>query len=99
MSEHLSVRDFPLPSEVLDAWWGACLELVNDLLWSHPEGQVLYVEDLPEDSPWRWHAALLLDGLVYDAWHPHVRLSPVEYVREVFGPGTKWEVITDEEEF
>ncbi len=97
-SERLSVASFPLASEVLDEWWGACLELVNELLWSHPTGQILYVEDLPEDSDWRYHAALVLDGVVYDAWHPHVQLAPAEYVREVFGPGTTWEIIGDDEE-
>ena len=79
-----------LPTD-LEPWDGFCLELVNDLLHKHPTGQVLYVE--PEFGPWRYHAAMLLDGIVYDAWHPEVRLPPAEYVRSVFGDSATWEVI------
>lgn len=39
--------------------------------------------------------ALVLDGLVYDAWHPDVRLPPAEYVAEVFGD-VEWEIIGDD---
>ena len=36
----LSVHDFPLSQETLDDFDGWCLELVNELLHSHPEGFV-----------------------------------------------------------
>jgi hypothetical protein len=84
---HLSIHDFPLSEDELDEWDGICLELVNDLLHSHPEGAILYVDNLPDDHYWRYHAVLLLDGVVYDAWHPEVAgKGPIEYAREVFGP-------------
>lgn len=76
----------------LDSYDGACLELVNDLLHVHPDGAILYVENLPHRHRWRYHAALVLDGLVYDAWHPDVRLPPAEYVARVFGPRATWEI-------
>lgn len=94
----LTVGNFPLSARRLLDWSGACLELVNELLWSHPEGQILYVENIPDDFGWKYHAALVLDGLVYDAWHPSFRLPPAEYVRAVFGPGTTWEVMADDDE-
>jgi hypothetical protein len=77
------------PSD-LSEWDGWCLELVNELLIQHPTGSILYVE--PSSGMWKYHAALVLDGLVYDAWHPDVRLPPNEYVEAVFGPGTSWEL-------
>jgi len=42
--------------------------------------------------PLIYHAALVLDGIVHDAWHPNVRLPPAEYVERVFGPGVTWEL-------
>lgn len=73
---------------------GLCLELVNELLHQHPSGRILYVEPLLGDDllgKWKYHAALLLDGIVYDAWHPLLRLPPAEYVAAVFGAAT-WEI-------
>lgn len=77
-----------------DGW---CLELVDSLLHKHPTGRVLYVGPLDGHPTWQWHAALVLDGIVYDAWHPMVRLPPAEYVAEVFGGGVEWEVIEGDE--
>lgn len=96
MKKHLSIADFPLTYWQLVEWEGYCLELVNDLLHSHPEGQILYVDNLPKDHDWLYHAVLVLDGIVYDAWHPEVRLPPAEYVREVFGDGVRWEIMKGE---
>lgn len=79
-----------LPTD-LARWDGWCLELVNELLGRHPTGKVLYVE-LPR-GPWRYHAALVLDGIVYDAWHPDVQKAPADYVAHVFGDmDPEWEV-------
>lgn len=78
--------------EELQAYDGWCLELVNELLGEHHNGSVLYVEPQNHDR-WRYHAALVLEGLVYDAWFPTVRLPPAEYVAAVFGPDTPWEII------
>jgi hypothetical protein len=83
---------FPSPKVLATEWDGLCLELVNHLLNEHPEGDILYVENLPFDHVWKYHAALVLDGLVYDAWHPDVRLPPTEYVAAVFGSGATWEI-------
>ncbi len=94
--DHLSISDFPLSDDELDQWDGICLELVNDLLNSHPTGSILYVDNLPDDHHWRYHAALLLDGIVYDAWNPTLRLPLIEYVRHVFGSDAEWEVFSDE---
>ena len=88
----LSVADFPLSSRELRKWDGWCLELVNELLKSHPEGAILYIDGLPFYHRWKYHAALLLDGVVYDAWHPDVRLPPDEYVRVVFDDLATWEI-------
>jgi hypothetical protein len=89
----LSVHDFPLSEAHLAEWEGACLELVNDLLGSHPTGQILCVDHLPHDCRWSYHAALVLEGVVYDAWNPDVRLPPAEYTRQVFGEDAAWELI------
>ncbi len=79
-----------MPTDLAE-WDGNCLELVDGLLHKHPDGHILYVE--PVNHPkWGYHAALVLDGLVYDAWYPTVRLPPAEYVAAVFGPGTPWEI-------
>lgn len=79
------------PSD-LDEWDGWCLELVDDLLHKYPDGDILYIE-LGDTHPlWTYHAAMVLDGLVYDAWHPNVRLPPAEYVERVFGAGVSWEI-------
>ncbi len=77
---------------------GMCLELVDSLLHKHPTGQVLYVGPLDDHPTWRRHAALVLDGVVYDAWFPKARLPPAEYVAEVFGSGVEWEVIEEDGE-
>jgi len=81
--------------EELKKWEGYCLELVNELLHRHPTGQILYIE--PWAGPWKYHTALVLDGLVYDAWYPDVRLPPAEYVEEVFGDVIEWEIIPEGE--
>ena len=86
----LSVDDFLLSRAQLRAWNGACLELVDELLHSHPTGRILYVDHLT--GCWRYHAVLVLNGLVYDAWHPKVRLPPAAYVRAVFGEHDDWEI-------
>ena len=79
--------------EDLSTWDGFCLELVDDLLGQHPSGDILYVELSRSHPRWSWHAAMVLDGLVYDAWHPDVRLPPSEYVEHVFGSAaTSWEI-------
>jgi hypothetical protein len=77
---------------VLREFDGQCLEMVNELTISHPAGDILYVENLPLDHVWKYHAALVLDGVVYDAWNPSVRLPPAEYVRAVFGPDATFEI-------
>ena len=74
----------------LAEWDGACLDLVDDLLHKHEDGGILYVENIT--GIWSYHAALVLDGLVYDPWFPTVRKSPAEYVNEVFGPDATWEI-------
>lgn len=83
-----------LPSgSALNEWDGWCLELVDHLLHQHPSGQILYVDNLT--GHWKYHAALVLDGLVYDAWHPEARLPPAEYVAAVFGD-VEWEVMSED---
>lgn len=96
MKKHLSIADFPLSAAQLHEWRGYCLELVNELLHSHPEGQILYIENLPDGHYWKYHAVLVLNGLVYDAWHPHVRLPPEQYVRTVFDERATWEIMKGE---
>ena len=76
----------------LDEWDGLCLEWVNEQLHTHEDGAILYVDLEALDHHWRYHAALVLDGLVYDAWNPDVRLAPSEYVAHVFGHAVPWEI-------
>lgn len=76
--------------EGLNHWDGLCLELVDYLLRSHPQGEILWVE--PQSGPWKYHAVMVLDGIVHDAWHPDVMLPPAEYVQVVFGPHAPWEM-------
>ena len=82
----------------LREWDGWCLELVDSLLHKHPDGRILYVDLEHGPGPWKYHTAMVLDGLVYDAWFPTVRLPPGDYVERVFGPGVEWEVMPLEEE-
>lgn len=95
--QHLSVADFPLSKAQLREWNGACLDLVNDLMHSHPTGDTLWIDN--PTPHWRFHAALVLDGAVYDAWHPHVRLPPAAYVAAVFGEDVSWEINPGQAEF
>ena len=74
----------------LGHWEGLCLELVDHLLHIYPEGETLWVE--PTRGPWTYHAVLVLNGVVHDAWHPEIMLPPAEYVARVFGAGTPWEM-------
>jgi hypothetical protein len=94
----LSIADFPLQADQLEEWDGICLELVNDLLWSHPTGAILYVDNLPFDHRWRYHAALVLDGIVYDAWNPYLRLRVSDYVCQVFGDEAEWTIFDSEDD-
>jgi len=91
MTRRLSVADFPLSPAELAKWDGWCMELVDELLTSHPNADVLWI-DLPFHPTWTYHAVVVLDGIVYDAWHPSVCLPPAEYVREVFGVFATWEI-------
>ncbi len=97
--EHLSIHHFPLTREQLEYWDGICIELVNDLLHSHPTGAILYVDNLPIEHEWRYHAALVLDGIVYDAWHPAIKgYSPADYTRIVFGPKAEFTIFDDSDD-
>jgi hypothetical protein len=83
-------RHVELPTDLAE-WEGWCLELVNELLRTYPDSDILYV-DLMDHPRWTYHAAIVVDGIVHDAWHPDVRLPPAEYVRKVFGcEGATWE--------
>lgn len=75
----------------LSTWDGLCMELVNELLHVRPDGDILWV-DTPGHPRWRYHTAIVLDGLVFDPWHPAVRLPPAEYVAAVFGGDAPWEI-------
>jgi hypothetical protein len=98
-TKHLTIDDFPLSAKQLAKWDGWCLELVDDLLHSHPEGQILYVDNLPFNHKWKYHAALVLDGVVYDAWNPDVRLPPEQYVDVVFDDAwVTWEIMKGEDD-
>lgn len=89
----MSGRDVAFPVD-LDEWDGLCLEWVDEQLHAHEDGAILYVDLEAEDHHWRYHAALVLDGIVYDAWFPDLRLPPGEHARQAFGPGVPWEIIT-----
>lgn len=76
----------------LKEWDGICLELVNELNIEF-NGSVLFIRPTwadhalssPDETPWSYHAAMLLDGLVYDPFFPASVLSPHEFVKAVFG--------------
>lgn len=74
----------------LDYWEGDCLELVNQLLGTYPEADILWID--PKEGPWKYHAVLVLNGIVHDAWHPEVMEPPATFVERVFGHGTPWEL-------
>lgn len=91
----MTAVDLPTGKDLAE-YDGFCVELVDVLLKAHG-GDLLYVEPLDGVfdvgfGSWRYHAALVLDGLVYDAWHPDVRLPPAEYVAHVFGDDVTWEI-------
>lgn len=80
----------------LSKYEGWCMELVNDLLTEYPAGEILWVQPPAGErwlagTLWKYHAAAVFDGLVYDAWNPDVRLPPREYVKAVFGDA-EWEL-------
>lgn len=86
-----TIRSFDLSQ--YDGW---CLELVDELLGIFPSGEILWVEPPDGDlcvggTDWKYHVAIVLDGIVYDAWNLDVRLPPKEYVEAVFG-FAKWEM-------
>ena len=85
---------FEIANELgLSHWDGACLELVDHILHRFPAGRTLWI-DLINHPEWRYHAVLVLDGIVHDAWHPDVMLPPDEYVRSVFGKhAASWEIV------
>lgn len=97
----LSIHDFPLSKEQLIEWDGWCFELVNELLFSHPKGKILYIEPdgfndlICNGKHWKYHAVLLLKGKTYDAWNPTINTTPKKYVKIVFG-SAKWEIIDNE---
>lgn len=69
------------------------MEWVDAQLGEHPDGDILWIDFEPHQHPhWRYHAALVLDGIVYDAWFPNLGLSPKEHVRQVFGSDVLWEI-------
>lgn len=88
----MTIADIPMPAEKLAEWDGLCMELVDELLHSHPTGDILYV-DLEGDALhcWKYHEAIVVDGIVHDPWFPDVRLPPSEYVERVFGD-VPWEL-------
>ncbi len=44
-------------------WDGQCLDLVDELLHSHPDGHTLWINN--PTPHWTFHAALVLDGIVH----------------------------------
>lgn len=79
----------------LDAWGGLCMEVADQVLHLRPDGAILYVEDLPDWTGWKYHAAAVVDGLVHCPWFPAL-LPPKQYVADVFGPRARWEIIGGE---
>jgi hypothetical protein len=60
---------------------GFCGELVNDILNTLPDqaASILYLEGTDGETllsvtgcEWKYHMVLVVDGMVHDAWHPHV---------------------------
>jgi len=79
----------------LEAWWGRCMEVVDDLLHLHPCDGILWVDCDQGPGGWKYHAVAVLNGLVHDAWNPTVMLHPAEYVAQVFGD-VPWDFFPDE---
>lgn len=70
-------------NQTIDDYDGLCGELVNDLQKTgNGDDHIIYVEG---DIGWRYHMALLRDGLVHDAWCDAGALPPREWLIEMFG--------------
>ena len=78
----------------LDSFDGLCMELVDEALHIWEDADILWVEPVVGDrllGKWRFHAVVVIAGIVHDAWHPTVLLPPRQYVATVFGD-VKWEL-------
>lgn len=78
--------------ETLGDYDGFCMELVDQVQqWKGLERGTLWIEDSEggvltppaRQTRWKYHAVLVVDGLVHDAWHPEV-LPVAEYLEQVF---------------
>lgn len=70
---------------------GHCMEYVNDAITAFG-GDILWFEMPwhnvligPNNERWSYHAAPLINGLVYDPWYPKLMLEPVEFAKRAFG--------------
>ena len=75
---------------------GLCIDAADEILgmFERGDGHVLYVEDVSGESftplfcgtvVWRYHAAAVIDGLVFDPWCPGEPLTVGEYLAAGFG--------------
>lgn len=80
--------------ETTDDYVGCCGELANVLC--QKDDHILYVEgDAVFVYGWRYHMALLRDGLVHDAWCEGDALPVKEWLIKMFGPDLGVEVSLD----
>ena len=77
----------------LDDYEGFCGELCDGIIHWLGEDRVsiLYVQPTPSSSvilcgpeAWRYHMVAVVDGLVHDAWFPHIIAPPHEYAAKAF---------------
>lgn len=72
--------------------YGACMEAADELLHLFDKAQLLYVERADKASfrtpihvnRWWYHAAIILNGKVFDPWMPEKALTLRKYLATVF---------------
>src|SRR5215831_16352938 len=90
---NLAARYLRTHHETVADWEGCCGELANQLLG--PDDHMLYVEC--DTAPWRYHMAMLRDGLVHDAWCKGPALTIHAWLVKMFGGEAEVDLAIDGE--
>jgi hypothetical protein len=49
---------------------GACIDFAGEFIDSIQRGRLAYFET-PDNHNWKYHAAVVIDGIVHDLWEEH----------------------------
>ncbi len=92
---NLAVEFLEKEFESIDDYEGMCGELADGIIHWLGENRVsiLHLEERSgglllrlNGADWVFHMVPIIDGIVHDAWHPHLILPVAEYVERAF-PG------------